>query len=70
MQPDLVLALTVVPLPGLATACLSVGPEVLAWANLTTGFTTLPDTGTDPEFDTMPLLGTGFTHGLGKGVKG
>ena len=68
MQPDLVLAPTVVPLLDLATGCLSVGPEVLALASLT-GLTTLPDTGTDPRFDTMPLLGIGFTLGLGKGVK-
>ena len=57
-----------VPLLDLATGCLSVGPKVLALASLT-GLTTLPDTGTDPGFDTMPLLGIGFTLGLGKGVK-
>ena len=68
MRPDLVLTPTVVPLFNLATGCLSVGPEVLAVASLT-GLTTSPDTGTDPGFDIMPLLGIGFTHGLGKGMK-
>ena len=57
-----------VPLFNLVTGHLSVGPEVLALASLA-GLTTLPDTGTDPGFDTLPLLGTGFTLGLGKGVK-
>ena len=56
------------PLLDLATGHLSVGPEVLASASLT-GWTTLPDTGTDPGFDTTPLLGIGFTLGLGEGVK-
>ena len=56
MQPDLVLAPTVVPLLDLATGHLSVGPVVLGFASLT-GLTTLLDTGTDPGFDTMPLLG-------------
>ena len=69
MQLDLVLAPTVVPLLDLATGHLSVGPEVLALASLT-GLTTLLDTGTDPWFDTMSLLGVGFTLGLGKRCEG
>ena len=66
--PDLVLAPSVVPLLNLVTGCLSVGPEVLALTSLT-GLTTLPDTGTDPGFDTLPLIGIGFTLGVDKGVK-
>ena len=65
MQPDLGLAPTVVPLPGLATGCLSTGPKVLVLDSLT-GLTTLPDTGIDPGFDTLLLSGIDF---LGKGVK-
>ena len=57
-----------VPLFNLVTGHLSVGPEVLALASLA-GLTTLPDTGTDPGFVTLPLLGIGFTLGLGQGVK-
>ena len=68
IQPDLVLAPSVVPIYNLVTGCLSVGPEVLALASLA-GLTTLPENGTDPGFDTLPLLGIGFTLGLGKGVK-
>ena len=66
--PDLVLAPLVVPLFNLVTGCLSVGPEVVALESLA-GLTALPDNGTDPGFDTLPLLGIGFTLGLGKGVK-
>ena len=52
----------------LVTGCLSIGQEVLALASLA-GLTTLPDTGTDPGFEILPLLGISFTLGLGKGVK-
>ena len=52
----------------IVTGYLSVGPEILALASLA-GLITLPDTVTDPGFDTLPLLGIGFTHGLSKGVK-
>ena len=68
MRPDLVLAPSVVPPLHLVTGCLSVRPEVLALASLA-GLTILPNTGTDPGFDTLPLLGIGFTLGLGKGGK-